>query len=635
MEQQTPYELLKKIDSPDDLRKLSVDALPEVCGELREMIIDELSRNPGHLGSNLGAIELTVAIHYIFNTPYDRIVWDVGHQAYSHKILTGRRDRFHTNRKLDGLCPFPSPAESEYDTFTCGHASNSISVALGMAVAAAMKGEDNRHVVAVIGDGAMSGGLAFEGLNNVSSIPNNLLIILNDNNMAIDRSVGGMKQYLLDLHTSEGYNKLRNALSRKLFKWGVLTEERRKSIIRFNNSLKSMLMQQQNIFEGLNIRYFGPVDGHDVGSLVRVLKEIKDMKGPKLLHVHTRKGKGYRPAEENATVWHAPGKFDKDTGERIVGDSGGQPPLFQDVFGNTLLELARKNERIVGVTPAMPTGCSMNILMKEMPDRAFDVGIAEGHAVTFSGGMAKEGMVPFCNIYSSFMQRAYDNIIHDVAIQRLNVVFCLDRAGLVGEDGPTHHGVFDLAYLRPIPNMTVASPYDEHELRRLMYTAQLPDKGPFAIRYPRGKGVLVDWKCPLEAVEVGKGRKLKDGTDVAVITLGPVGNVAARAISRAEADKGCSVAHYDLRFLKPLDEAMLHEIGQRFARVVTLEDGVLKGGMGSAVLEFMSDNGYHPVVRRLGIPDRFIQHGAVPELQAICGIDETNIYNTIIQLLDK
>lgn len=635
MEQQTSYELLKKIDSPDDLRKLSVDALPEVCGELREMIIDELSRNPGHLGSNLGAIELTVAIHYIFNTPYDRIVWDVGHQAYSHKILTGRRDRFHTNRKLDGLCPFPSPAESEYDTFTCGHASNSISVALGMAVAAAMKGEDNRHVVAVIGDGAMSGGLAFEGLNNVSSIPNNLLIILNDNNMAIDRSVGGMKQYLLDLHTSEGYNKLRNALSRKLFKWGVLTEERRKSIIRFNNSLKSMLMQQQNIFEGLNIRYFGPVDGHDVGSLVRILKEIKDMKGPKLLHVHTRKGKGYRPAEENATVWHAPGKFDKDTGERIVGDSGGQPPLFQDVFGNTLLELARKNERIVGITPAMPTGCSMNILMKEMPDRAFDVGIAEGHAVTFSGGMAKEGMVPFCNIYSSFMQRAYDNIIHDVAIQRLNVVFCLDRAGLVGEDGPTHHGVFDLAYLRPIPNMTVASPYDEHELRRLMYTAQLPDKGPFAIRYPRGKGVLVDWKCPLEAVEVGKGRKLKDGTDVAVITLGPVGNVAARAISRAEADKGCSVAHYDLRFLKPLDEAMLHEIGQRFARVVTLEDGVLKGGMGSAVLEFMSDNGYHPVVRRLGIPDRFIQHGAVPELQAICGIDETNIYNTIIQLLDK
>lgn len=635
MEQQTSYELLKKIDSPDDLRKLSVDALPEVCEELREMIIDELSRNPGHLGSNLGAIELTVAIHYIFNTPYDRIVWDVGHQAYSHKILTGRRDRFHTNRKLDGLCPFPSPAESEYDTFTCGHASNSISVALGMAVAAAMKGEDNRHVVAVIGDGAMSGGLAFEGLNNVSSIPNNLLIILNDNNMAIDRSVGGMKQYLLDLHTSEGYNKLRNALSRKLFKWGVLTEERRKSIIRFNNSLKSMLMQQQNIFEGLNIRYFGPVDGHDVGSLVRVLKEIKDMKGPKLLHVHTRKGKGYRPAEENATVWHAPGKFDKDTGERIVGDSGGQPPLFQDVFGNTLLELARKNERIVGITPAMPTGCSMNILMKEMPDRAFDVGIAEGHAVTFSGGMAKEGMVPFCNIYSSFMQRAYDNIIHDVAIQRLNVVFCLDRAGLVGEDGPTHHGVFDLAYLRPIPNMTVASPYDEHELRRLMYTAQLPDKGPFAIRYPRGKGVLVDWKCPLEAVEVGKGRKLKDGTDVAVITLGPVGNVAARAISRAEADKGCSVAHYDLRFLKPLDEAMLHEIGQRFARVVTLEDGVLKGGMGSAVLEFMSDNGYHPVVRRLGIPDRFIQHGAVPELQVICGIDETNIYNTIIQLLDK
>lgn len=635
MEQQNPYDLLKKIDSPEDLRKLSVDALPEVCDELREMIIDELSRNPGHLGSNLGAIELTVAIHYVFDTPYDRIVWDVGHQAYSHKILTGRRNRFYTNRKLNGLCPFPSPAESEYDTFTCGHASNSISVALGMAVAASMKREENRHVVAVIGDGAMSGGLAFEGLNNASSTPNNLLIILNDNNMAIDRSVGGMKQYLLNLHTSEGYNRLRNALARKFFKWGILTEERRKSLIRFNNSLKSMLMQQQNIFEGLNIRYFGPVDGHDVGSLVRVLKEIKDMKGPKLLHVHTRKGKGYKPAEEAATTWHAPGKFDKETGKRLLNKGEGEPPLFQDVFGNTLLELARRNDRIVGVTPAMPTGCSMNILMKEMPDRAFDVGIAEGHAVTFSGGMAKEGLIPFCNIYSSFMQRAYDNIIHDVAIQRLNVVFCLDRAGLVGEDGPTHHGVFDMTYLRPIPNMTIASPYDEHELRRLMYTAQLPDKGPFAIRYPRGKGVLVDWKCPLEAVEVGKGRKMKDGTDLAVITIGPVGNVAAKAIARAESDKGYSIAHYDLRFLKPLDEVMLHEIGQTFSCIVTVEDGVLKGGMGSAVLEFMADNGYTPKVRRLGVPDRFIQHGAVQELYVICGIDETSIYNTINQLLDE
>ena len=626
---------MKRLDSPGDLRELPVSLLPEVCSELRDMIIDELSRNPGHLGSNLGSIELTVAVHYVFNTPYDRIVWDVGHQAYSHKILTGRRDRFCTNRKLNGLCPFPSPAESEYDTFTCGHASNSISAALGMAVAAAGKGEDDRHVVAVIGDGSMSGGLAFEGLNNVSSIPNNLLIILNDNNMAIDRSVGGMKQYLLNLHTSEGYNRFRNLLSRKLYNWGVLNEERRKSLIRFNNSLKSMLMQQQNIFEGLNIRYFGIVDGHDVGALVRVLKEIKDMKGPKLLHVHTRKGKGYGPAEESATVWHAPGLFDKETGERIVKDTEGQPPLFQEVFGNTLLELARQNDKIVGVTPAMPTGCSMNILMKEMPGRAFDVGIAEGHAVTFSGGMAKEGLLPFCNIYSSFMQRAYDNVIHDVAIQKLNVVLCLDRAGLVGEDGPTHHGVFDLAYLRPVPNLTIASPYDEHELRKLMYTAQLPGKGPFVIRYPKGRGVLVDWECPLEEIEVGRGRKMKDGTELAVITLGPVGNDAARALARAEQDTGLSVAHYDLRFLKPLDQDMLHEIGRNFKRIVTVEDGVLMGGMGSAVLEFMSDNGYAPNVKRLGIPDCFVQHGTVQELRKICGIDETGIYNAIIQMLDQ
>ncbi len=635
MEQQVSHDLLKRIDSPGDLRELPVSLLPEVCSELRDMIIDELSRNPGHLGSNLGSIELTVAVHYVFNTPYDRIVWDVGHQAYSHKILTGRRDRFCTNRKLNGLCPFPSPAESEYDTFTCGHASNSISAALGMAVAAAGKGEDDRHVVAVIGDGSMSGGLAFEGLNNVSSIPNNLLIILNDNNMAIDRSVGGMKQYLLNLHTSEGYNRFRNLLSRKLYNWGVLNEERRKSLIRFNNSLKSMLMQQQNIFEGLNIRYFGIVDGHDVGTLVRVLKEIKDMKGPKLLHVHTRKGKGYGPAEESATVWHAPGLFDKETGERIVKDTEGQPPLFQEVFGNTLLELARQNDKIVGVTPAMPTGCSMNILMKEMPGRAFDVGIAEGHAVTFSGGMAKEGLLPFCNIYSSFMQRAYDNVIHDVAIQKLNVVLCLDRAGLVGEDGPTHHGVFDLAYLRPVPNLTIASPYDEHELRKLMYTAQLPGKGPFVIRYPKGRGVLVDWECPLEEIEVGRGRKMKDGTELAVITLGPVGNDAARALARAEQDTGLSVAHYDLRFLKPLDQDMLHEIGRNFKRIVTVEDGVLMGGMGSAVLEFMSDNGYAPNVKRLGIPDCFVQHGTVQELRKICGIDETGIYNAIIQMLDQ
>ena len=537
--------LLGKINYPDDLRKLSVDELPEVCRQLREDIVREVSVNPGHLASSLGVVELTVALHYVFDTPEDRIVWDVGHQAYGHKILTGRRDKFSTNRKLHGIRPFPSPEESKYDTFECGHASNSISAALGMAVAnknATDRGADRqRHVVAVIGDGAMSGGLAFEGLNNVSQYPNDTLIILNDNNMSIDRSVGGMKQYLLGLNTNETYNAMRFKVSQWLHAKGYLEEDRRKGIMRLSNALKSAISHQQNIFEGLNIRYFGPVDGHDVTALTKVLKEIKDMKGPKLLHIHTRKGKGFKPAEEAATLWHAPGIFDKETGERIVSDTSGMPPLFQDVFGNTLLELARKNEKIVGITPAMPSGCSMNIMMKEMPDRVFDVGIAEGHAVTFSGGMAKDGLLPFCNVYSSFMQRAYDNIIHDVAIQKLNVVLCLDRAGLVGEDGPTHHGAFDMAYLRPIPNLTIASPYDEHELRKLMYTAQLPDKGPFAIRYPRGRGVLTDWECPLEAVEVGKGRKLKDGNDLAVITIGPIGNKAAAAIASAEKELGCSI----------------------------------------------------------------------------------------------
>lgn len=630
MEQDTSYMLLKSLDTPEDLRRLGADKLPEVCKELRQKIIDELSRNPGHFGSSLGVVELTVALHYVFDTPYDRIVWDVGHQAYGHKILTGRRDTFCTNRKLHGLCPFPSPHESEYDTFTCGHASNSISAALGMAVAAKKNGENNRHVVAVIGDGSMSGGLAFEGLNNASSTPNNLLIILNDNNMAIDRSVGGMKQYLLNLQMSEGYNKIRYKISKMFHKWGILNEERRKSLIRFNNSLKSMLVQQQNVFEGMNIRYFGPIDGHDVNNLARVLKEIKDMQGPKLLHIHTTKGKGFGPAEKAATIWHAPGIFDKETGERIVVDTDGLPPLFQDVFGNTLLELAQQNDKIVGVTPAMPSGCSMNILMKAMPDRGFDVGIAEGHAVTFSGGMAKDGLIPFCNIYSSFMQRAYDNVIHDVAIQKLNVVLCLDRAGIVGEDGPTHHGAFDLAYMRPIPNLTVASPYDEHELRNLMYTAQLPDKGPFVIRYPRGRGVLVDWKSPFEEIEIGKGRKLKNGKDIAVITLGPIGNVAQKTIARAEAESKMSIAHYDLRFLKPLDEEMLHEIGKNFHRIVTIEDGVLKGGMGSAILEFMADNGYTPTVHRIGLPDKFVEHGPVKDLHRLCGMDEEGIYKVLV-----
>ena len=629
MEHNTSYKFLDKIDSPDDLRKLPVEVLPEVCKELREMIIDELSRNPGHFGSSLGVIELTVALHYTFSTPYDRIVWDVGHQAYAHKILTGRRDRFCTNRKLNGLAPFPSPAESEYDTFTCGHASNSISAALGMAVAANLKNESDRHIVAVIGDGSMSGGLAFEGLNNASATPNNLLIILNDNNMAIDRSVGGMKQYLLNLHTSEGYNRFRNAMSKQMMKWGLLTDERKNAIIRFNNSLKSLLMQQQNIFEGMNIRYFGPIDGHDTLSLIKVMNEIKDMNGPKILHIHTTKGKGYKPAEECATEWHAPGRFDKETGIRIKPAAEGMPPLFQEVFGNTLLELAQANSRIVGVTPAMPSGCSMNIMMREMPERVFDVGIAEGHAVTFSAGMAKDGLMPFCNIYSTFMQRAYDNVIHDVAIQKLNVVMCLDRAGLVGEDGATHHGMFDIAYMRIIPNLTVAVPMDEHELRKMMYTAQLPDMGPFVIRYPRGRGMITDWKCKLEAIPVGKGRLLKEGKDLAVISLGPIGYRAAKAIERVERESGISVAHYDLRFVKPLDTEMLEYIGKNFKKVIIIEDGILAGGAGSAVMEFMSDHGYDTKIIRVGLEDHFVQHGSVDELYKICGLDEDSIYEKI------
>lgn len=636
MEQNASYKFLDKIDNPEDLRKLPIEELPEVCKELREMIIDELSRNPGHFGSSLGVIELTVALHYTFNTPYDRIVWDVGHQAYAHKILTGRRDSFCTNRKLNGLAPFPSPAESEYDTFTCGHASNSISAALGMAVCANFKKEKDRHIVAVIGDGSMSGGLAFEGLNNASAIPNNLLIILNDNNMAIDRSVGGMKQYLLNLHTSEGYNRFRNTMSKQMAKWGLLTEERKKAIIRFNNSLKSLLMQQQNIFEGLNIRYFGPIDGHDTISLIKVLNEIKDMSGPKLLHIHTVKGKGYKPAEECATEWHAPGKFDKITGERIKPTTDGIPPLLQEVFGNTLLELARQNPNIVGVTPAMPSGCSMNIMMKEMPDRVFDVGIAEGHAVTFSAGMAKDGLTPFCNIYSTFMQRAYDNVIHDVAIHKLNVVMCLDRAGLVGEDGATHHGIFDIAYMRIIPNLTVAVPMDEHELRKLMFTAQLPDMGPFVIRYPRGRGLKTDWKCQFEKIPVGKGRLLKDGNDMAVISVGPIGYKAKKAIAKAEECSSISIAHYDLRFVKPLDKDMLDSIGKKFKKILTVEDGILAGGAGSAIMEFMSDNGHNDkTIKRIGINDCFVQHGTVDELYKICGLDEESIYSSIIELANK
>ena len=622
--------LLGKIKYPADLRQMSEEQLPEVCDELRRDIVDELSVNPGHLASSLGVVELTIALHYVYDTPEDRIVWDVGHQAYGHKILTGRRENFYTNRKLHGVMPFPSPKESEYDTFVCGHASNSISAALGMAVAAKNEGS-GRRVVAVIGDGAMSGGLAFEGLNNVSQYPNDMLIILNDNNMSIDRSVGGMKQYLVELNTNEKYNALKFKVTRWLHSRGYLEDDRKNGLIRLSNALKSAISHQQNIFEGLNIRYFGPFDGHNVKELVRILKQLKGMKGPKLLHLHTVKGKGYGPAEKSATIWHAPGKFDVDTGQRIVGDTTGMPPKFQDVFGETLLELAKQNPRIVGVTPAMPTGCSMNIMMEEIPERTFDVGIAEGHAVTFSGGMAKEGLIPFCNIYSAFAQRSYDNVIHDVAILRLPVVLCLDRAGLVGEDGPTHHGAFDIPSLRAVPNLTICSPYDELEMRRMMYTAQLDGKGPFVIRYPRGNGYLTEWKCPLEEIRVGSGRVLKEGTDVAVLSLGPIGHNAADAIKEVEAEHpGRSIAHYDMRFVKPLDERLLQDIATRYKYIVTLEDGARNGGFGSAVLEWMSDHGYSPRITRLGLPDNFVEHGKVEELQRIVGIDKDGIKKTLI-----
>ena len=632
------YPLLSHIDTPADLRKLKLRELPQLCRELRADILDELSQNPGHLASSLGTVELTVALHYVFGTPHDRIVWDVGHQAYGHKILTGRRDTFHTNRRWGGVRPFPSPSESEYDTFACGHASNSISAALGMSVATMQRGETDKHVVAVIGDGAMSGGLAFEGLNNVSETPNNLLIILNDNDMSISNSVGGMKRYLLNLHTSSAYNGLRNRLARRLESWGWLPPSRRKRLIRLNNAFKSFLSDEQNIFEGLNIRYFGPYDGHDVISLVRLLRALRPMTGPRLLHIKTVKGKGYDRAESDPVVWHAPGKFDAAAGVRLVsGETGDAPPKFQDVFGETLVELARTNERIVGVTPAMLTGCSMHLLQRVLPERTFDVGIAEGHAVTFSAGMAKEGMVPFCNIYSAFAQRAYDNIIHDTALLNLQVVFCLDRAGLVGEDGPTHHGAFDIAALRTVPNLTLASPMDECELRRLMYTAQLPGGGPFVIRYPRGAGHRSDWRCPLEAVEIGRGRLLRkgDGT-LAVLTFGPLGAEVADLISQLAVElpaasgapdfEGAApadgrITHVDLRFAKPLDETLLINIARTHRRLIVIEDASREGGIGSAVLELLADHGIQVPVERFGLPDRFIEHGSVGEQRKDCAMD--------------
>ena len=624
------YPLLGKIDSPSDLRKLRLSELPTVCAELRKFMIEALSENPGHFASSMGAVELTVALHYALNTPYDRVVWDVGHQAYSHKILTGRRDEFYTNRKLNGISGFPNPDESDCDSFIAGHASNSISAGMGMAVASRLNKDDvRRNVVAVIGDASIGGGMAFEALNNASINANNLLIVLNDNDMAIDESVGALGEYMTQINTSASYNNLRYKIYKALKKFNLINEKHKGLILRFNNSLKALLSNQQNIFEGLNVRYFGPFDGHDVERVVRVLNDIKDMDGPRILHLRTRKGKGFEVAEKNPSVWHAPGKFDPVTGE-IKKSKGTGVLKYQDVFGKTLVELAEKNEKIVGVTAAMPSGTSMCVMQEKIPERTFDVGIAEGHAVTFSAGLAKDGLKPFCAIYSTFLQRAYDSIINDVAILNLPVTFCIDRAGIVGEDGVTHHGAFDLAYLRPIPNLTIASPFDEHELRRLMYTAQLPDKGPFVIRYPRGRGALVNWKCPMEEIPVGKGRKLKDGKDIAVITLGPIGHAAQQAIESVEAKSGKSIAHYDLRFLKPIDEEMLHEIGQNFTQIVTVEDGVMKGGMGSAVLEFMSDNGYSPVIKRIGIPDEFIQHGTPDELYHLCRMDHKAIENILL-----
>lgn len=633
MEEKTKskHPLLDTINSPADLRKLPVESLPQVCEDIRSFLIESLSDNPGHFASGMGAVELTVALHYVMNTPYDRIVWDVGHQAYGHKLLTGRRDRFSENRKLNGLSGFPNPAESEYDTFTAGHASNSISAALGMAIASAIDNENpRRNVVAVIGDASISGGLAFEGMNNAANVPNNLLIILNDNDMSIDRNVGSLNSNLAHLTTSKRYNDIRYKLYRFFKRLHLVTDKGKGLIMRFNNSLKALLSREQNIFEGLNIRYFGPFDGHDVKSLVTVLNDIKDMNGPRILHLCTVKGKGYAPAEKDPATWHAPGKFDPATGELRKGAPGPKPPKYQTVFGETLLELAREDDRIIGITAAMPSGTSLNIMQAEMPGRVFDVGISEGHAVTFAGGLAHEGKRPFVAIYSSFLQRGYDHIIHDVAIQELPVTFCIDRAGLVGEDGVTHHGLFDLAYLRTVPGMIIAAPSSESMLRNLMYTANQREKYPMAIRYPRGAGENIDWHTPLESMPMGKGAKVTDGTDVAVISIGTIAKEVKEAVKIA-AEKGVSAAHYDAIFLKPLDEDMLHEIGRMNRPIVTVEDASVIGGLGSAVAEWMADNGYSPRIIRLGVPDSFVNQGTVAELKALCGLDPQSIAGKIVE----
>lgn len=625
--------LLSAIDCPADLRKLSVEQLPQLCAEMRQFLIDSLAVNPGHFASSMGAVELTVALHYVFNTPYDRIVWDVGHQAYGHKILTGRREAFAGNRKLGGLSGFPNPDESIYDTFAAGHASNSISAALGMAVASRLKGDSpRRNVVAVIGDASISGGLAFEGINNAANTPNNLLIILNDNDMSIDRNVGALNSYLAHLNTSKLYNDIRYKAFKLLKKLHLVTESRRGALLRFNNSLKSLLAKQQNIFEGFNIRYFGPFDGNDVATVVRVLNDIRDMEGPRILHLRTVKGKGYAPAEADPASWHAPGKFDPVSGKRSDSrPADGKPLKFQDVFGNTLVELAEKNPAIVGITAAMLSGTSVSAMQAVMPGRVFDVGISEGHAVTFAGGLAKDGMKPFVAIYSSFLQRAYDHIIHDVALHRLPVTFCIDRAGIVGEDGATHHGVFDLAYLRTVPGMTIAAARDEHTLRNLLYTAQDGDRGPFAIRYPRGSGRRSDWRNEMHALPIGKGERLADGSDVAVLSLGPVAYDIAEAIAQA-AQKGVKAAHYDMLFLKPLDEQILEEVAAKNCPVITVEDGIIAGGLGGAVAEWFAEKGLHRKLLRLGVPDKFVPQGTPAELHHMCGFDKDAIFHAIMSV---
>lgn len=630
---QEHFPLLAQIDSPADLKKLDVEQLPEVCAELRKFIVHELSENPGHFASSMGAVEIAVALHYVFNTPDDRLVWDVGHQAYPHKILTGRRDRFSTNRKMGGLSGFPNPSESEYDTFQAGHASNSISAALGMSIASELQANPDRRVVAVIGDASISGGLAFEGINNASIHKNNLLIVLNDNDMSIDRPVGALSKYMAELSTSKSYNDFRYKTYQFMRKHHVIGDSGKGVVLRFNNAMKSLLTGQQNIFEGLNIRYFGPFDGHDVKKLVKTFRDIKDMKGPKIVHLHTVKGKGYEPAEKDPTTWHAPGKFDEDTGERIKGGSAGKPLKYQDVFGKTLVELAKDDQNIVAITAAMPSGTSVSMMQAEFPQRTFDVGISEGHAVTFAGGLAREGLRPFVAIYSAFIQRAYDSIINDVSIARLPVTFCLDRAGLVGEDGVTHHGLFDLAFMRAIPGMTVTAPMDEHTLRNLMYTAQRRVEGPFSIRYPRGAGKMVDWQNDMQELPLGKGRKLRDGNDVAILSLGTIGTNAREACESLH-EQGIDVAHYDMIFLKPIDEEILKEVSLKFKKIITIEEGTTTGGLGGAVAEWLTERGIAAQLVRMGVPDVFVDQGTVKELQEVCHLDAASIEHKVKQLLN-